>query len=120
VVEKSGAGHAYSIYFFKHSGAKDTDPDSVSVSTAIEAVYRFHAQVVNAMRRCQFPNAASSAAFSPSNSKAKDLFKLWQMRETGALTEAEFAAQQELLLGKNEKDDRIHPCAAQLGLAGRV
>jgi len=59
-----------------------------------------HAQLLNAMRRAEQKSAQySHQPVVPQANHVDALGKLWEMKQAGALTDAEFAAQKSILLG---------------------
>ena len=90
----------YTIWFFKTDDEKGMSPDSVFVKPQIEQLERMHAQLLNAMRRADQKSAQySHQRVVPQANHVDALGKLWEMKQAGALTDAEFAAQKSILLG---------------------
>lgn len=92
----------HSITFLKTDG-QGVEPDSLVAKPAREAAERVHAHLVNAMRRVQARTAASGKVVASGDR----LTKLWDMRQAGALTEAEFENQKRLLLADQQPDGTL-------------
>jgi len=81
---------------FLQVGGAGVEPDSFTAKPAREAAERVHAHLINAMRRVQERSATARAM--PAAPSPDQLGKLWELRQAGALTEEEYAAQKTTLL----------------------
>lgn len=84
---------SHTIRFFVARDKKGLPSDNPAVAAAEAAIERMHAQIILAMREAQ------SAEVQNAPTDLGDLERLWELRERGALTEAEFEEQKRRLLG---------------------
>ena len=90
IVVDDSTSPVHTIEFFKSPDKKGTDSKDSFVTAAAEKVDHFHALLVNALK-----NTATPAE----DSVALQLGRLWELKQAGALTDDEFAAQKQRLLG---------------------
>ncbi len=89
------------VCFLKSKDKKGLKVDDSELKAAQEAVSRFHAHLLAAMRQ-DYPKKQEPAQLD-------DLQKIWEMKQQGILTEQEFAQQKELLLGRAGGISQVHP-----------
>jgi hypothetical protein len=87
----------WTISFLKWRPEKGLEPDGFIAKQARMNVERIHAHLLNAMRNTRTPEINAAPL-----SNADELKKLWDLKQAGVLTEAEFEVQKQRLLGSSD------------------
>lgn len=85
----------FSAHFLKPFEDKGDKADSMTVKSAASAVEKWYSILTRAMRKSAQPQ---NAELSSTNNAEDRLAKLWSLKESGALTEEEYAEQKKKLL----------------------
>jgi hypothetical protein len=88
---------AWTISFLKWRSEKGLEPDGFIAKQARMNVERIHAHLLNAMRHTRTPEISPAPILN-----ADELKKLWDLKQAGILTEAEFDVQKQRLLGSSD------------------
>jgi ribosomal protein L7/L12 len=114
----------YVVNFYQDASKKGSAPDGLLVTPHRERLERMHAHMVNALRQAQTDTRALEQRSLPSlNSSQPSLDRLqtlWDLKEKGALTDAEFQQQKALLLQTGGSVSLPLPSTAEGPKAWRV
>lgn len=101
VIVDNRAAPVHTVEFFRSPGKDGIDAKSALVTPALAEVERFHALLLNALRSIHqtLPTNQGAAALPPPGT-ADQIARLWELKQAGALTDEEFAAQKTRLLAQ--------------------
>jgi hypothetical protein len=89
----------YVVTFFRNGARSGSSANGFVVKQAREHLERMHAHMMNIMRTAQGERATQPVlSNATSSANIASLQKLWELKEKGGLTEAEFLQQKTLLL----------------------
>jgi len=91
----------HTVQFFRSPSNDGTTAQSPLLRPSLEAVDRYHALVVNALRKAQ--PAVTAAPGLPVATSTDQIGRLWDLKQAGAITDEEFAAHKSRLLANLSK-----------------
>ncbi|WP_417467436.1 ribosomal protein L7/L12 [Maricaulis sp.] len=112
IVDDPGAPN-HSILFFESPEPKGSDPSGIIVTQSSKDIERFHALLLNAMRKAT-EQSTSAAPSSPENAtdKLANLERLAALRDAGSISETEFKSLKTELLAKLDLTDEVATTAS--------
>lgn len=94
----------HTVTIFASKSKKGADPRNILLRPFLEQLDRSHAHLVNAIRNTQNQRLSNSKVSQPTGDVAGELTKLWELKQLGALTSAEYhAAKAEMLSGGRQE-----------------